>query len=159
MSDIKTAYGSNGQTITITLTSLGATSARESTVIDNTSNLFLDALVQVTTKTGAGSPANDKALYVYAYGTVDNGTTYPDTVTGSDAAITLNSPTQLRLIGTLAMPSTATTYKSPPMSVAAAFGGVLPAKWGIVCLNSSTALSATGGDHAVKYQGVYSTVT
>ena len=39
------------------------------------------------------------------------------------------------------------------------FGGRLPEKWGIVVVNDSgTALSATGSDHAVTYQGVYATV-
>jgi hypothetical protein len=45
------------------------------------------------------------------------------------------------------------------MSVAAAFGGILPAKWGVIIENQSgTTLSATGGDHVVQYQGVYATV-
>lgn len=157
MANIKAAYGTSNQTITLTGTSLAATSARESTAVDNTTNLFLDALVVVRTKMGATTPINDKTVYVYAYGTVDGGTIYPDTVTGTDAAITLNSPTQLALIGSIAVPAVSTTYTSRPMSVAAAFGGVLPAKWGIVLLNSSSVLSATAGDHVLRYQGVYAT--
>ncbi len=163
MSDIKTAYGSSGQAITVTLTSLAAsaTAGRESTVVDNTSNLFLDVLISGKVKTqNSGAISAPSAAFVYAYATNDGGTTYPDTVTGVDAAITLNSPTQLKLLGAIYIAAINTTYKSPQWSLAALFGGRLPAKWGIVVVNNcGTALSATGSDHVFQYQGVYATVT
>lgn len=160
MTNIKQAFaGSTATAITCTLTSLAATSARETNTVDNTSNLYDDALVQVRVKIGATTPANDKSVYVYAWGVIDpTSPKYPDVVTGSDAAITPNSPTQLRLIGVINTPTASTSYVSEPMSVAAAFGGVLPQKWGIVIVNSSAVLSATGTDHTVEYQGVYFTV-
>ena len=158
MANIKRAFGTNGQAITITLASLTTTSARASTAIDNTTNLYLDALVQVQTKTGTG-PAVPNLINVYAYATVDGGTTYSDGATGTDAAITLTVPPNAVLIGSLNVPTASTSYKSGPMSVAAAFGGILPAKWGIIIENQSgTTLSATGGDHVVQYHGVYATV-
>ncbi len=160
MASIKTAFGSPS-TFTVTLASLAssATAGRESTVIDNTSDLFLDALVMIKVKTGAGSAANDQAVYVYCYGTVDGGTTYPDTVTGSDAAITMNNPTQLSLLGAIWTPAASTTYKSQVFSVAKALGGFLPAKWGIVVRNyEGNALDSTEGNHAKLWQGLYSTV-
>ena len=43
MADFKAKYGSSNQTITVTLASLANGSLRESTAIDNSSNLFLDA--------------------------------------------------------------------------------------------------------------------
>ncbi len=162
MADLKNAYGTNGQVITVTLTSLAAsaTAGRESTVIDNTSNLFMDALVSGKVKTqNSGSVSAPSCTYVWCYGTVDNGSTYPDTVTGSDAAITMNSPNQLRLLGIINTPAINTQYKGGPWSVAAAFGGVLPAKWGIVVQNNcGTAYTSTGTDHVFLYQGVYQTV-
>jgi hypothetical protein len=158
MASVKRAYGTNGQSITCTLTSLTTGSARASTVVDNTTNLYLDALVQVQTKTGTG-PAVPNIINVYAYATVDNGTTYSDGATGSDAGITLTAPPNAVLIGSINVPAASTSYKSGPMSVAAAFGGILPAKWGVIIENQSgTTLSATGGDHVVQYQGVYATV-
>ena len=52
------------------------------------------------------------------------------------------------------------TYKSVIPSVAQFFGGVLPPKWGFVIENKTNiALSATEGDHAKEYKGVYSTVS
>lgn len=158
MSSVKRTYGTAGQALTITVASLATGSARASTVIDNTTNLFLDALVQIQTKTGTG-PAAPNIVNVYAYATVDGGTTYSDGATGTDAAITLTVPPNAVLIGSLNCPTASTSYKSGPMSVAAAFGGILPAKWGIIIENQSgTTLSATGGDHIVQYQGVFVTV-
>jgi hypothetical protein len=159
MGDIKQAFGTS-TAITITLASLAssATAARESTVIDNTTNLFLDALVFVQIALQTGTPANDKAVYVYAYGSED-GSEYTDNATGSDAAITLRDPTNLRLIGIVNCPdSGGLTYKSNPMSVAVAFGGLMPRKWGIVIRNyTGVTLSATGGAHEARYTGVYAT--
>jgi hypothetical protein len=158
VANVKAEYGGI-QTLAITLASLAATAARESATVDNTTTKYLDALLQVKVKTDVTAPGNDKALYVYAWGVADPTTpTYPDTVTGADAAITLNDPTQLRLIGVVSLQAASTTYKSEPLSVASAFGGVLPPKWGVVVRNSASALTAVGGDHAVTWNGLYQTV-
>lgn len=159
MSTIKSLYGSNGQAITITLASLANNSAQASTAIDNTSNLFVDALVFVSVKSGGSSTSASGSVQVYAYGTADGGTNYTEGATGSNAGITLTSPTNLRLIGSLNVVANATTYKAGPFSVAAAFGGVLPDHWGIVILNSSGGtLDSTEGNHLKVYQGVQSQV-
>lgn len=156
MATIKVAYASSAN-FTITLASLAssATAGRESTSIDNTSNLYLDALVQVKIALQSGSPANDKAVYIYAYGSED-GSTYTDNATGSDAGITLRAPSAMGIIGVIPCPdSGALTYESQPMSVAAAFGGYLPRKWGIVVRNyTGLTFSATEGDHTYKYTGI-----
>jgi hypothetical protein len=159
MPDIKSKYGTDGVVIACTLTSLANAAARESDAVDNSSNLYLDALVQVVLKLSNAAPAGDKRCYVYAAGVINAASpTWPDTVTGADAAITLNSPTQLKLIGALEMIQNATS-KSEPFSVAQAFGGILPVKWSIVILNSSgQALTGTGSDHTVKYQGILAQV-
>lgn len=157
--NIKQAFGGDSS-ITCTLASLAssATAGRESSAVDNSSNLYFDALVRLDIKLQSGSPANDKLTYVFAYGSED-GTNYTDNATGSDAALTFRSPTNLRLIGTIAMPdSGALTYKSHPLSVAVAFGGILPPKWGVVIQNyTGVTFSATEGDHAKAYNGLYAT--
>ena len=156
MSDIKTKYGTSNQAITVTLASLANNGARASTVVDNTSNLFLDALVAINIKTGAASTSATGYVNVYAYGTADGGTNYTEAATGSDAAITLVVPTNLRLIGSLNCVANATTYKSGPFSVAAVFGGAMPDKWGIVIENKTGGtLDGTEGSHLKVYQGVY----
>lgn len=163
MADIKTAYGADAAAITITMASLAdsSTAGRESTAIDNGTNLYLDALVQGYIKTqNSGTISDPKVVLVWAYGTADaTGGAYPDAVTGTDAAITMNSPNQLRLLGAINVAAINTTYKGGPWSVAACFGGRLPEKWGIVVQNDcGTALSATEGDHDWWYQGIYATV-
>ncbi len=149
----KSQYGSNNQAITCTITSLANNGQRSSAAVDNTSNLYLDALVQVIIKSNASGTSATGYVNVYAYGTADGGTSYPDG-TGSDAGVTLTSPPNLRLIGVINVVANATTYKSEPMSVAAAFGGILPDHWGIVIENKTAAtLDASVG--SAFYQGIY----
>jgi|SRR5215813_1069712 len=155
MSTLQTLYGTANQSITCTLASLANGSARQATAVDNSSTLFLDAFVQLKIKSGASGTSATGFVNVYAYGTADDGTTYSDSASGTDGAITLTSPPNVRLIGVLNVVANATTYKSAPMSVAAAFGGILPKKWGIIIENKTGgSLDATEGNHAKFYQGI-----
>lgn len=143
--------------ITCTLDALAssATVGRSSTAVDNTANLYLDALVGATIVLAAGTPANDQVVYLYAYGLTD-GVHYTEGVTGTDASFTINSPTNLRLIGVVPTPTGGLTYYTGPFSVAGAFGGILPAKWGLVVVNNSGLSLATG--NSLSYQGLTATV-
>lgn len=156
--DRKQALGTASQGITITLASLATGSARQSTSIDNTSNLFLDALVYLAIPIVAGTPGADKAIYVYAFGSED-GTNYTDNAGASDAAITLRAPTNLKYVDTIATPdSGALTYKWVG-TIAKAFGGILPPKWGIVILNKTNlSFNATEGNLIKEYRGLYENV-
>lgn len=155
MADIKQKYGTSNQAITCTLASLANNAARASTYVDNATNLFMDALVSINIKTGASGTVSTGYVNVYAYGTSDGGTNYTENATGSDAAITLVSPTNLKLIGIINCVANATTYKSGPFSVAQAFGGQLPERWGIVIENKTGgAFDSTEGNHIKVYQGV-----
>jgi hypothetical protein len=155
MATIKELFGTAAQAITITLDALANTSAtvgRQSTAVDNTVNLYTDALVQLTLVSASASVSTTGTVEVYAYGSVDGGASYDDGVTGVDGASTLTSPANMVRIGTVNVVAASTTYKSRLMSVAVAFGGVLPAKWGIVVLNKSGAALGTGC--AAQYQGM-----
>ena len=155
MTVTKTQYGTAAQALTITLDALANTSGstgRQSAVVDNAAAAFLDALVQVSIVSGASGVSGTGTVEVYAYGSVDDGTSYSDGLTGSDAAATLTSPPNLVRLGTINVVAAATTYRSKLMSVAAAFGGILPAKWGIAVLNKSGAALGTGC--SAQYQGV-----
>lgn len=157
-SDVKAKYGTQGVAITCTLASLVTTAARSCLAVDNTANLYLDALVQVQIKSGAAATSTTGYVNVYAYGTVDGGTTYAEGA-GTDAAITLTAPPNVKLVGRLNVVANATTYKGEPWSVAAAFGGVLPDKWGIIVENQSGGtLDGTEGSHLKLYQGAYAQV-
>lgn len=151
---IKSSYGTNNQAITCTITSLGSAGQRGSTAVDNTTNLFLDVLVQVQIKTNASGTSATGTVNIYAYGTADGGTVYSDGVSGTDGAVTLSTPPNMRIIGVINANANATTYDSPPFSVAAAFGGILPDHWGIVVENLTGAtLDASVG--SAWYQGIY----
>jgi hypothetical protein len=153
---LKALYGSGGQSITCTLTSLASAAAREATAVDNTTNLYIDAYVMLKTKTATGTIGTDPYLYLYVIGTDDSGTTWPDPATGSDNAITPTLNTKAFLLGAVNLAAVSTAYKAGPWSVLEAFGGVaLPDKWSVVALNNcGVSLSATAGDHAITYQGI-----
>lgn len=152
-STFETLYGSSGQSITCTITSLANAGQRQSTVIDNSTNLYLDALVQVKIKTNAAGTSSTGTVNVYAYGSVDGGTTYGDTVTGTDGSVTLTSPPNLRLVGVINAVANATTYVSPLMSIASAFGGTLPQKWGI-CVENKTGATLDASVGSAIFQGI-----
>lgn len=152
MADIKLAYGGK-TTITVSLASVTNGSARESTVIDNTTNKYLDALLRVQTK---GQTSGTGLLEMYVYAALGD-TTYTDGATGSDAAFTAANRLNARFVGAVQM--NAANAVSAMFSIAAAFGGVLPDKWGLIFINNSGAtMSTTSGDHVVEYEGVYQTV-
>lgn len=157
MSTVKSNYGTSNQTITCTFTSLANNGQRQSTAVDNTSNLFLDALVFVKVKSASASTSSTGFVNVYAFGTTDGGTTYSDSAGASDAGITLTAPPNMRLIGVVNVVANSTTYNAGPFSVAAAFGGILPDHWGIVIENKTAAtLDASVG--SAWYQGILQTV-
>jgi hypothetical protein len=144
--------------ITITLASLGSASAQECTAIDNSSNLYLDALLYLSIKLQNSAPGGEKCIKVFFYASHD-GTNYTDNATGSNAAVTLRSPTNLVGPYIIQTPTADLTYKVV-IPVAQFFGGVLPKRWGFVIYNASgVTLSATEGDHTKEYAGVFQTVT
>ena len=158
--DIKNKYSTSNQTITLTHASLANNGARAGTAIDNTSNLFTNALVGGKVKSGASGTTSTGTVNIYAYGSADGGTTYSDSATGSDAAITLTVPPNAKLIGVVNVVANSTTYEYGPFDVAAAFNNVLPSSWGTILENKSGGtLSATEGDHGMHYQGVLAQYT
>jgi hypothetical protein len=156
MADIKAKYGSANQALTITINGLADDAKRESAAVDNSSNCFTEALVQVKIATNTGlDSTGDKAVYLYAYGTSDGGTTYSGNASGSDAAFGTD-PQQLencRLIGTLYAPTQNKIYQSDPISIACAFGGVLPQRWGLI-VHNRTGQTLKSSDCAAFYQGL-----
>lgn len=153
MATINRTFGTK-TAITLTLTSLGNGSARESTVVDNASAGALDVLVRILTKGQASSSA---LLDLYVYAALGD-TTYTDGATGSDAAFTAANRLNSRYLGSVQM--NAANAVSAMFSIAAAFGGVVPSKWGLIAINNSGAtLSTLGGDHVVEYQNVTAAVT
>lgn len=168
MSDIKVKYPqSSADTValTISLASLGSDTSlvagRASTAVDNTSNLDLDHLVSGKIRLGT-SPTASRVIEVWAYAPfkIASGTpTYPDSITGSDAAKTMTSANvkyaALRLLWQAFTDSTSDRdYFIPPTSIREAFGN-MPAFWGLFVVHSSGVnLNSTGGNHEFAYQRI-----
>lgn len=143
----------NNAAITISLASLTNGSYQQSAAIDNTTNLYVDAAVELVVKTGAASTSSTGTIGVYAYGSADGGSHYTDGCSGSNASFTPTSPTNLKLIGLINAVANATSYTGGPFSVASGFG-YLPGKWGIVIVNNSGGtLDSTEGNHLKFFEG------
>jgi len=162
MSDIKLQYVASSA-VTISLASL-ATDAnllagRESTAIDNSSNEYLDYLLagQITQGT---SPTTAKEIRVYVVGML-NDSTWPDVFDGTDSAETVTSSgirdSVCRLAAVMATDATSDRVNYfGPVSVAALFGGTLPAKFVVfVTHNTAVNLNATAGNHVISITPVH----
>lgn len=150
--------------ITLDLTSLASsadwTAGRESDVIDNSSNKYVDALVSGSVVVGT-TPAINTTIAVFAYAQHDDTPTYQDVFDGTGSAETVTSPGVLagvaRLLGTLKVDSTTTDreYWLAPTSVAEVFGGILPKRWGLfVAHNTGVALKSSLNTGKFKYTGI-----
>lgn len=151
----KMSYTTGGS-VTCTLASLAssATAGRESTVVDNSTNLDLDAHLYARFKPQSGTPANDKGVYVYGYGLADAVPNYPDNLTGADAAATPTSEANLTLLSFVNIATSATAGGRFVGSLAMILGG-MPIKWGLFIRNyCGFALSATAGDHQLTYDRI-----
>lgn len=169
MAEVKAKYAASA-TITcgVHSTPLASSSTfvagRESTVIDNTTNLYDDALLsgQVTVGT---TPTANTLILVYVFAILDDTPTYPDVMDGTDSDETLTSVGVgqgfLKLAAAMNCDSTTSNraYAFGPVSVASLFGGIMPNKWSIfVTHNTGVALNSTSGNHFFKYTGVTYTV-
>lgn len=169
MSTVSTNYSSttDSTALTITLASLANSTSwvagRESTVVDNTSNKYIDALVSGQITVGTSPTSNTQVqIYVYAPLKVASSTfTYPiataTALTGSDAAATFEADqrNQLKWAASFNINSTSDRAYSFAFAVAPLFGGILPLKWGVWVSNGTgVALNATSGNHWIHYTGV-----
>jgi len=162
MTTDRIAYGPSTPII-CTLASLASsnTAGRSCLAVDNTTDLYTDAMLTIAVTTSATALGNDKACYIYLYGS-ENGTAFSSSseIVGTDAAVTFDSPTNLKGPYVLSCPASAQAYRIIIGSVASAFGGVLPRKWGFALMNyTGAALSATEANHQKTYTGVTYTNT
>jgi hypothetical protein len=145
--------------LTWTLNSLATDSTlligRASTAIDNTTDLAIDALVGGQFVTHSVAPTAAKQIEVWAFGSFD-GTAYNAGASGTDAALTVTAETKtlMRLLSILPTGTGASlTYTWGPFSIAQAFGGLMPRKWGLWTVqNTGQILNAAG--NLAKYTPV-----
>lgn len=149
--------------LTITLASLASDTnllaGRAGTAVDNRTNLDLDHLLsgQITTGT---SPTVDKTIEIWVAAPISiaSGTpTYPDSITGTDAAKTMTSnyvkQIALRRAAAISVDATSNrAYPIAPVSIAALFDDNMPPFWlAFVVHNTGVALHATSGNHFLHY--------
>lgn len=163
MADLKEAFGAASQAITISLApggvGLASGAARESASIDNSTNLFQDAEVELAIKLAAGATTGQKSINVYV-AVSQSGTNFTDNATGADAAITLRSPTNLFGPFRIQTPDAgALTYRAIIPSIVAIVGGThLPPRFSIIIENQTgVALDATEGNHTKVFRGQFAT--
>jgi hypothetical protein len=161
------AYSAN-TTITIDLDGLPTHSTFingwESAEIDNTSNKYVDALVQGKVKVGT-TPTANTAINVYVWGADTSLTTTPiDGLGGTDSAANLTNTGVLysalvraATIGVYVNTSDV-TYNVAPFSVASLFGGIMPKFWGLyVAHNTAVNLNATN-TNLFSFNGITYTI-
>lgn len=164
MADIKAKFGT-ATSFTLTSANLtdSPTAGWQSDAVDNTSDLFLDALVHVELAAVNTAPGGLQQILLFAFALVDSSasayTSSGDgTPSGSVGTITFPDVETKQILmpslGRIDYPVQNKAINAGPFSVARCFGGVLPPKWGICMINKSgMTLNVT----AIKWRGVYAT--
>ena len=162
---VKQAFGSaTAFTKTNANLATSATAGWMSNAIDNSSNLYLDALVTAELAAVNTAPANSKAIFMFAAGIVDTaGSAYTSagdgTPSGSEGTLTFADVTANAIpmprLGTIPYPVQNKALNGGPWSVARCFGGSLPPKWLVAMINhSGMTLSVTNIKYIEKYMTV-----
>lgn len=150
--------------LTITLASLATSSTfiagRQSTAVDNSTNLYLDYLLAGVVTVGTTPTANTEIrVYVVA---LRNDSTWPDGVGATDAAWSTTTAGKgsgyLKLAAVMLCDATTSNvgYSFGPVSVAALFGGVVPDKFAVIVTHSTAVnLNSTAGNHVISITPQY----
>jgi len=142
--------------LTWTPASLASGSYDGSLAINNGSDKYGDVTVGGFITAGT-TPTSGKKIDIFAYGSWDAGTTYTAGMPGTDGGTPdTGEEDQLVHLGTIIIDGTSDhRYEYGPFSIAAAFGGIVPEKWGLaVYQDTAKALNATAGNHEAKYTGI-----
>lgn len=144
---------SSATSITITLNSLANSSSgvgRQSTIIDNTSNKYLSAIVYIKFTVGT-SPTANTPIYVYLLRDDGVTTLRTDGAGATDAGLTVvNAP----LLGVINCPATTSDTAYYGEFDTSALGPLGP-KWGIAIVNNTGVTSnATAGNFVAEFIGV-----
>lgn len=169
MAVVSTNYASTTDSTALVITLAGlATSAsmvagRQSTIVTNVTNKFLDALVTGRITTGT-TPTTAKTLAVYVFvptSVTASAFTYPiagaTTLGEADAAATFDAEQRSgSLIFAQAATINATSDRAYTFSFSVAETvGYMPLKWGLfVTHDTVAALNATAGNHFFHYVGL-----
>jgi len=128
----------NSNTVTITLASLADDTIATSDAIDNSTDKFIYADIQVKIRTGTGV-SDDGIIKVKMVRSVDGGTVYDDS----------NANLEILFAFTANVDSTDYVVSSDTGRI-----GLLPSHWKIAILNDTgAALDSTASNHSVTFAG------
>ena len=130
-----------------------------SAVIDNTSNLADDDQMSVVLEMGT-TPTVSTVVEIWAWSILDDTPTYPDTITGLQAAKTLTSTNvktagAFKLLGVITVDATTNRLYYFSASVAQAFGGNMPRKYGFFIVQNTGAAFNSSGNVVTSNQMQY----
>jgi hypothetical protein len=151
----KPTYASSAA-ITITPGALANAAYRQSAAVDNSTNLYADAMIYGKAITASSAMTVNSALFLFLVWSLDAGTTYSNNASGTDAAYTQpDSDSNLVIGGSAIIPAATTTpvYFRPFSFCQAAGLLFLPQKWGVILKNAS-GVALQSGTHVFVYQGV-----
>jgi len=149
MTTINLDYGTEVEHA-ITLASLANNGARGGDSIDNSSDQNIDAQLGGVIRTGAVAPTADSPINIYVVGSNDD-VLWDDNYSGSDADHTLGG--NAKLVHTIRVDTTTgKDYEFGGISVAQAFGGVLPRYWAVIVENlTGQTLDTTGSNFEINH--------
>ena len=171
MATIATVTYSANTAITFDIWPLGTSSTfvagRVSTQVDNTTNLYMDAIVNVKGITGHAStaPTIGQMIQLFLWGADTSlATTAIDVLDGTDSAETLAHVSVLNSLRFVAAPAVtvataALVYYIQPFSVAQRFGGIMPKFWGLFLAHNHTGALAASQTGLFSYNGITYTLT
>jgi hypothetical protein len=153
MTSTNIAYGSSTSLTVTGLASLAnsATVGWQSDKIDNTTTKAVDYLIDLTFPMAAGTPANDKTVYVYVCPAYYDGSSwyYTDGGTatlpsGSNSAYTIGTSSNLFLLKSMQYTTSGQTIQGV-LSLSQTFGSTLPHGFSLIIVNySGIAMAASG---------------
>lgn len=159
MAQVQTITPQTRAPLTVTLASLASAAYREATEVDNSTAQAVDGFLTGKITTGTSPVAGTISIFVSAS---DGTAARPGNLSGTDAVVTPASE-QAQWELARVIPTDATnnhTYEFAIPGLAAIFGGMMPAKFSVIVLNSSgVALNATGGNHEINYTPIKYTWT
>lgn len=131
---------------------------QQSDAIDNTSGVWEDFLLTGKIRAGSVAPTANAPLEIWAYSLIAT-STYQDTITGTNGAVTLTSinvkQNGLKYIASIPFDiTTGRDYYLPQISMADIFGRI-PTHWGIVVINGTgQALDSNNANHFFNVQPI-----
>ncbi len=171
MTTLNIEYASDEAIVATNLDALASSDWATLPIVDNRTNLYVDGLVggriHFATATGTILAADSVDIYIsalYDKDTTTTGTGGIDTAfAANDSSIAEDvefTPLNLKLVAVVKPEATTAdteqTYNWGPVSVAAAFGGLMPQQWFLVVHNNSNdaVLQAATSEHAVNFVGI-----